>query len=39
MIPLEKWKILTSIQKLPTNMGDLGKIIITTGYEELPKVQ
>ena len=39
MIPLENWKILTPLQKLLTNMGDLGKIIITTGFEKLPKVQ
>ena len=39
MIPLEKWKILTPLEKLPINLGDLGKIIITTGFEKLPKVQ
>ena len=33
MIPLEK-KILTPLQKLAKNVGNLGKII-----EELPKVQ
>ena len=27
------------LQKLPVNMGELGKIIITTGFEKLPKVQ
>ena len=26
-------------QKLPGNMGDLGKIFVTTGFEWLPKVQ
>ena len=31
--------ILTSLQKLPNNVGDLGKIIIATGFEWLPKVQ
>ena len=30
--------ILTSLQKLPNNVGDLGKIIIATGFEWLPKV-
>ena len=28
MISLEKLKILTPIQKLPKNVGDLGKLII-----------
>ena len=36
---IKKWKISTSLQKLPINMDDLGKIIITTGFEKLPKVQ
>ena len=31
--------ILTSLQKLPNNVGDLGKIIVATGFEWLPKVQ
>ena len=31
--------ILTPLQKLPNNMGDLGKIIVATGFEWLPKVQ
>ena len=33
MISLEKWKILTPLQKLPN------KIILVTGFEWLPKVQ
>ena len=37
--PLEKCKISTPLQKLPIFMGDLGKIIITTGFEKLHKVQ
>ena len=38
MISLEKFKILTSIQKLPYNVGDLGKLIVAKGFEKLPKV-
>ena len=36
MISLEKWKILTPLQKLPKYMG---KLIVATGFEKLPKVQ
>ena len=39
MISLEKLKILKPLQKLPTNVGNLGKIIVATGFEKLPKVQ
>ena len=39
MILPEKWKILTPLQNLPENEGDLGKIIDATGFEKLPKVQ
>ena len=39
MIPLEKWKILTPVQKSSKNMGDLGKIIAATGFEKLPQVK
>ena len=39
MISLEKWMILTPLQKLPNNVGDLGKIIVATSFEWLPKVQ
>ena len=39
MISLEKLKILTPLQKLPNNVGDLGKLIVAKGYEKLPKVQ
>ena len=39
MIPLETLKILTPLQQLPKNVGDLGKIIVATGCEKLPKVQ
>ena len=31
--------ILTPLQKLPNNEGDLGKIIVATGLECLPKKQ
>ena len=39
MISLEKWMILIPLQKLPNNVGDLGKIIVATGFEWLSKVQ
>ena len=39
MISLEKWMILTPLQILPNNVGDLGKAIVATGFEKLPKVQ
>ena len=39
MIPLQKWKNLTHLQKLPNNMVNLGKIIASTGFEKLSKVQ
>ena len=39
MISLEKLKILTPLQKMPKNMGDLGKIIVAKGFDMLPKVQ
>ena len=39
MISLAKLKILTTSQKLTKNVGDLGKIIVATGFEKLPKVQ
>ena len=35
MISLETWVILTPLQKLPNNVGDLGKIIVATGFEWL----
>ena len=31
--------ILTPLQKLPNNVGHLGKIIVATSFEWLPKVQ
>ena len=39
MISLEKWTILTPLQKLPTDVDDLGKTIVANGFEKLPKVQ
>ena len=39
MISLEKWTILIPLQKLPNNLCILGKIIVATGFEKLPKVQ
>ena len=39
MISLEKWYILTRLQKMPKNVGDLGKFIVAKGFKKLPKVQ
>ena len=39
MISLEKRYILTTLQKLPKNVGDLGKSIVAKGFKNLPKVQ
>ena len=38
MISLEMLKILTPLQKLPKNVGDLDKLIVAKGFEKLPKV-
>ena len=38
MISLEKWKISTPVQKLPKMWHNLGKVIVATGFEMLPKV-
>ena len=35
----EKWMILTPLQKLPNNVGDLGNLIVATSFELLNKVQ
>ena len=35
MISLEKLKILTPIQKLTKNVGDLGKLIVAKSFEKL----
>ena len=39
MISLEKFKILTLLQKVPKNVEDLVKLLVATGFEKLPKVQ
>ena len=39
MISLEKSMSLTSLQKMPKNVGDLGKLIAAKGFEKLPNVQ
>ena len=39
MISLENLEILTPLQKLPKNVGDLSKLIVVKGFEKLPKVQ
>ena len=39
MISLENLKILTPSQKLPQNVGDMGKLIAAKGSKKLPKVQ
>ena len=31
--------ILTPLQKLPKNMGDLGKLIVAKGFKNLAKVE
>ena len=38
MISIEKLKILAHLQKLPENVGDLGKFIAAKGFKKLPKV-
>ena len=39
MILLEKWYILTPLQTLHKNEGDLGKFIVPKGFKNLLKVQ
>ena len=39
IISIEKWSILTPLQKLPKNVGDLDKLIVAKGFKKLPKVQ
>ena len=37
MISLETWMILIPWQKLPKNVGDLDKLIVTKGFKNGPK--
>ena len=37
-ISLEKLKIVSPLQKLLKNVGDLGKIIVAKGFEKLPNL-
>ena len=37
MISLEKWYILTPLQKMPKNVGDLGKLIVAEALKSCPK--
>ena len=37
MISLENLKILTPSQKLPQNVGDMGKLIVAKGFKKLPQ--
>ena len=39
MISLEKWIILTPLQKFPQNGEDWDKLIVAKGFKRLPKVQ
>ena len=39
MVSLEKWMIMTPLQKLPKNGEDWGKLIVAKGFKKLPKVQ
>ena len=34
MISLEKWKILTPLQKFPKNVRNLGKLIVANGFKK-----
>ena len=39
MISREKLEILTPLQKLPKNVGDLDKLVFAKVFQKLPKVQ
>ena len=39
MVSREKLKTLTTLQKMPKNGGDLGKLIVSKDFKNLPKVQ
>ena len=36
MISLEKWYILTPLEILPKNVGDMDKLIVAKGFKKLP---
>ena len=38
MTSLEKLKSLTSLQKLPKNVGDLGKLVVAKSFKKLPQI-
>ena len=38
MISLEKWNILTSLQKLSKNVWYLDKLIVAKGFKKLPNL-
>ena len=38
MVSLEKWMILTPLQKLPKNGEDWGKLIVAKGFKKLPNL-
>ena len=35
----QKLKILTSLQLLPKNVGNLGNLIVAKGFKKMPKVK
>ena len=37
MISVEKLKVLTPLQKLPKNVGDLATLIVAKGFKTCPK--
>ena len=39
MVSLEKWMILTPLQKSTKNGKDWGKLIVAKAFKKLPKVQ
>ena len=39
MISLKNDTSVTTLQKLPKNVGDLDKLIVAKGFKNLPKVQ
>ena len=39
MTSQEKSYILTTLQKLPKNVRDLGKLTVAKGFKNMPKVQ